>query len=116
MPAGVGSVEFFARPWKADRCLFGDLAVLCFLIVQCLDGALTYVGISFWGPGIEGNPLIATAVRTIGLGAALASAKLVAAGFGMLLHLRRVHSLVAWLTAFYLGAAILPWTTLFLTN
>jgi hypothetical protein len=34
----------------------------------------------------------------------------------MLLHLRRVHNLVALLTAIYFTAAILPWTALFLTN
>jgi len=32
----------------------------------------------------------------------------------MLLHLRRVHNLVALLTAIYFAAAVLPWTALFL--
>jgi len=36
-------------------------------------------------------------------------------GFGMLLHLRRVHGVVALLTAFYLAVAIVPWAVLFLT-
>jgi len=34
----------------------------------------------------------------------------------MMLHLRRAHALVACLTAFYIAAAILPWTAIFLTN
>jgi hypothetical protein len=34
----------------------------------------------------------------------------------MLLHLRRVHNLVALLTVIYLAAAIVPWTALFLAN
>lgn len=109
-------MEHLAKRWETPRCLFGDFAVVCFLVVQCLDGAFTYVGVRFWGVGIEANPLISSAVHMIGPAAALASAKLIAVGFGMVLHLRRVHNLVAWLTAFYVGAAILPWTTLFLTN
>jgi hypothetical protein len=102
--------------WETPRCWFGDLAVLAFLIVQCLDGALTYLGVSFWGLGIEANPLIASTVQAIGLGAGLTAAKLVAASFGMLLHLRRAHNLVAFLTALYVAIAILPWTAIFLTH
>jgi len=33
----------------------------------------------------------------------------------VLLHLRRVHLVVAFLTAFYVAAAIVPWTFLLLT-
>jgi hypothetical protein len=55
-------------------------------------------------------------VHLAGLGAGLTGAKLIAAGFGIALHLRRVHSLVAFLTVVYLGAAILPWAFVFLAN
>ena len=104
------------KRWDNPHCRFGDVAVLCFFLVQCLDGAFTYLGVSFWGIGIEANPLITSAVQTIGLGAGLTAAKLIAASFGMLLHLRRAHNLVAFLTALYVAVAILPWTALFLTN
>ncbi len=63
---------------------------------------------------IEANPLISSAMSAIGVVGALGAAKGVAIGFGMLLHLRRVHNLVALLTAIYFTAAILPWTALFL--
>ncbi len=96
--------------------LFGDLAVLVFLVVQCLDGAFTYLGVCRWGPEIEANPLVSTAVAAAGLGAGLAGAKLIAMGFGILLHLRQVHGIVALLTALYIAAAILPWTALFLSH
>jgi Domain of unknown function (DUF5658) len=89
--------------------------VLSFLIVQCLDGAFTYLGVSFWGMGIEANPLIASTVQAIGLGAGLTAAKLIAASFGVLLHLRRAHSIVAFLTALYVAVAILPWAAIFLS-
>ncbi len=90
--------------------------VLGFLLVQCLDGALTYLGMKTWGPAIEANPLISTAVALGGLGVGLAGAKLFAVGLGIVLHLRRVHNLVALLTALYVAFAILPWAALFLTN
>jgi hypothetical protein len=105
--------------WKrcdARQSRFGDAVVLGFLLVQCLDGVLTYLGVSIWGRGIEANPLVSLAITAGGLGIGLAAAKLVAIGFGIVLHLCRVHNLVALLTAIYVAAAILPWTALFLTN
>ena len=104
------------KRWDTPRCLFGDVAVLGFLIVQCLDGAFTYLGVKIWGPGIEANPLVSSVVAVAGLGFGLAGAKLVAIGFGILLHLCRVHNLVALLTLIYVAAAIIPWTALFLTQ
>ena len=90
--------------------------VLGFLCVQCLDGVFTYLGVTIWGLGIEANPLVSSAVATAGLAAGLASVKLMAISFGILLHLRRVHNLVALLNGIYLAVAILPWTAIFLTQ
>jgi len=97
------------------RRLFGDIAVIIFLIVQALDGALTYLGVHIWGPAIEANPIVSSAVSMAGVGTGLAGAKLVAVAFGIALHLRGVHHVIALLTVFYIAAAILPWTLLFLT-
>jgi len=105
----------FNNRWQARPSRFGDVAVIGFLIVQFLDGAFTYLGVTMWGPGIEANPIVSSAVATAGLGAGLAAAKLVAIACGIVLHLRRVHNLVALLTMVYVAAAILPWTALFLT-
>jgi hypothetical protein len=93
--------------------LYGNALLVGFLLVQGLDGVFTYIGIAVWGPSIEANPIIGAAVAVAGPGPGLAAAKLLAAGCGITLHLLRVHGIVALLTAFYLGAAILPWTTLF---
>ena len=41
--------------------------VLIFLVVQCLDGAMTYLGVTRWGPGIEANPLVSAAVGVAAL-------------------------------------------------
>ena len=94
---------------------FGDIALVGFVLVQALDGVLTYLGVHIWGPSIEANPLISSAVSFGGVGFGLGAAKLVAIGFGMILHLRRVHVVVALLTAFYVAAAIIPWTIMFLS-
>src|SRR5436305_3605042 len=104
------------KRWDEPRSLFGDLVVLTFLVTQCLDGVFTYLGVAMWGPAIEANPLISSAISIGGVVCGVACAKAIAIGFGMLLHLRRVHNLVAALTAIYLAAAILPWTALFLAN
>jgi hypothetical protein len=104
------------KRWDEPRSLFGDLVVLTFLMTQCLDGVFTYLGVAIWGPGIEANPLISSAMSVGGVVCGVAGAKAIAIGFGMMLHLRRVHNLVAALTAIYVAAAILPWTALFLAN
>ena len=90
--------------------------VIAFLLMQCLDGVFTYLGVGIWGREIEANPLVGSAMAAGGLTVGLGGAKLVAVGFGMLLHLRRVHNLVALLTAIYFTVAILPWAALFLAS
>jgi hypothetical protein len=92
------------------RSIFGDLVLLAFLIAQVLDGGLTYVGVSVFGPEIEGNPLLGWLMQTVGEAPALAGAKIVASTCGIALHLIAVHRVVAILTGVYFGAAILPWT------
>lgn len=93
----------------------GELAILAFFVAQALDAAFTYWGVSFHGPQMEGNPLLASLMMSIGEGPALASAKLAAAGCGMILHLTQVHRIVAALTLFYVCAALLPWVYVFST-
>jgi hypothetical protein len=109
-------LERLWTPWDSASDLFGNLVVVGFLVVQCLDGIFTYIGIAIWGPGIEANPLISSAVALAGPAAGLAGAKLVAVFCGILLHLLRIHAVVALLTAFYLAVAIIPWTALFLVG
>jgi hypothetical protein len=93
-----------------NRHLFGDVSVVVFLLAQALDGVLTYIGVSTYGPGMEGNPLIAWLMAQMGEGAGLAAAKITAGAFGIALHLSAVHRAVALLAAFYVVVAIAPWT------
>jgi hypothetical protein len=104
------------KQWEHPRSTFGDLAGVAFLLVQGLDGVFTYLGVSIWGPSIEANPIISSAMAIVGPVSGLATAKLIAISLGIVLHLRRVHNLVAALTAVYVAVAILPWTALFLAN
>lgn len=93
---------------------FGNGVVVAFLVVQALDGILTYVGVSLGHAG-EANPLVAGLMAVFGIGPGLAGAKLMAGSLGIALHLVGHHRVVALLTAFYVGVAILPWAAL-LTN
>lgn len=92
-----------------QRSVFGDIALLMFLVAQMLDGVLTYVGVSAYGLHMEGNPLIGWMMANMGHGPALATAKVTAGFFGIALHLSAVHKAVAILTVFYLAVAIVPW-------
>jgi hypothetical protein len=100
---------------ESPHGLFGDFAVILFIVVQCLDGVMTYLGVHIWGVAVEANPLVSSAVSMAGAGTGLAAAKAFAVGLGMMLHLRRVHFVVAGLALFYIAVAILPWTVMFLT-
>ena len=107
-------MEGLCNPRKVVDSRFGNIVVLSFLCVQWLDGVFTYLGVRTWGPAIEANPIISSAVTHAGLAAGLAGAKLLAISCGIALHLRRTHRVIAWLTALYVAVAILPWTLLFL--
>lgn len=107
--------DYWTKSLQQEDNVFGDVAVVVFIVVQALDGVLTYLGVHAWGASIEGNPIVSSALAAVGVGTGLIGAKLFAVSLGILLHLRRVHLVVAFLTAFYVAAAIVPWTFLLLT-
>ena len=109
-------MERLYRPWDDRRSFFGDAMVIGFLLVQTFDGIFTYLGVRTWGPAIEANPIVSSAVAVLGLMTGLATVKMFAIGLGILLHLRRVHMLVAVLNAVYLAVAIVPWATILLVH
>lgn len=97
---------------RSNSRLFGDVAVIVFLLAQASDGVLTYIGVSIYGYGIEGNPIITWLMAQMGEGPGLAAAKLTAGGFGIALHLSAVHKAVAALAGFYVVVAIIPWVAI----
>jgi hypothetical protein len=104
------------KVWKPRlrRSLFGDVAIVAFLLTQCFDGIFTYIGVNSFGLSVEANPLIAGLMVSVGHGAALVGAKGLAGALGVCLHLREIHSAVALLAGFYVAVAILPWIAILL--
>ena len=98
--------------WNAPRqaSRVGDVVLIVFLLAQCLDGVFTYIGVATFGIDVEANPVVAGLMANLGHGPGLLSAKLVASGLGVGLHLLGVHSAIALLTGFYMMVAVAPWT------
>jgi hypothetical protein len=84
-----------------------------FLAAQAFDGVFTYVAVGVYGLAAEGNAVIATWMALVGPGAALLTAKALAAAGGILLYMRGVHRTLALLTLFYALGAIGPWVLVF---
>jgi hypothetical protein len=92
-----------------QRSLFGDCIFLAFLLVQFLDGALTYFGVRTFGAGIEGNPIVGWYIAVLGVGGALMATKGVAVLCAAFLHRLSRHQVLGVLTLLYLAAAVRPW-------
>ena len=104
------------KVWKPGlrRSWFGDIAIVAFLLAQCLDGIFTYIGVNTFGLSVEANPLIAGLMASFGHGTALVGAKSIAGALGVCLHLREIHAAVALLAGFYVAVAIVPWVAILL--
>ncbi len=102
--------------WKPRlrRSLFGDVAIVTFLLAQFLDGIFTYIGVRTFGVGVEANPLIVALMASYGHGTALVGAKSVAGALGVCLHLCEIHAAVALLSGLYVAVAIVPWVAILL--
>ena len=99
---------------RRRRSLFGNVAIVAFLLAQCLDGIFTYVGVNTYGLGVEANPIIASLMATVGHGAALVGAKSVAGTLGVCLQFREINAAVALLAGLYVAVAIVPWVAILL--
>ena len=98
-----------------SRSMFGDIALMAFLVAQCLDGVFTYVGVVTYGLGIEANPIVAGLMTLLGYEFGLFVAKMIAGVLGVCLHLRAIHRAVALLALFYFAVAIGPWSLILFT-
>jgi hypothetical protein len=86
---------------------------IAFVVVQALDGAMTFIGMQAFGIHIEANPLIAWYVSLLGPALALLAVKLFAVACGAALYLTARHRTLAVLALTYLVAAVGPWVHLF---
>ncbi len=83
--------------------------LLLFLLAQVCDGVLTYVGVRIFGPSIEGNPIVAWYIVTMGAGLATIGVKSVAVFCAAILHARAWHWTLGVLTVWYFAFAVWPW-------
>ena len=104
----------FVRPslFRNRRLSYAEILWLAFVIVQALDGAMSYVGVSLHGPGIEANPLIAWYLGVFGPAVGFTMAKLFAVTCGAVLYVTARYRWVAVLTLVYLIFAVGPWVHL----
>jgi hypothetical protein len=86
-----------------------------FLVMQAVDGVLTYVAVERFGTVAEGNPLLATWIMLTGAAPALVGAKTMACVCGAVLYVAGVHHVLAGLSVLYLFAAVIPWLRIFAT-
>lgn len=84
------------------------------LVLQLLDGWVTFSGISRGFP--EGNPLVASAMSSVGPVYGIAAVKVVAMGLLFLVYQRREHPYVEpgliSLAITYTLFAVVPWTVI----
>ena len=114
---------FFSRMLKAParasyvRAVDSEIIFIGITLValQILDGMLTAIGVSHFGPAIEANPMIRNLMQVIGPMGALLLVK--GTAVVVVLALCCLSQKVSWLLKalrfmpiVYLGAAILPWT------
>ena len=84
-----------------------------FVVLQLVDGVLTYAAIDRYGPIAEGNPILSTWIVITGAAPALVFAKLLACACGGVLYAAGVHRVLVGLSALYLFAAVVPWLQIF---
>ena len=105
---GLGRPRLFA----SRRLSHAEILWLAFVTVQALDGAMSYVGVSLHGPGIEANPLVGWYLAAFGPAVGFTAAKLFAVTCGAVLYITARHRWVAVLTILYIVFAVGPWVHL----
>lgn len=87
----------------------GDFVWLAFVVVQVLDGVMSYIGVRTFGPWIEANPIVGFYAEALGPALGFTGAKLFAVGCGTVLSMMARHGTLAVLTAVYVVFAVAPW-------
>lgn len=93
------------------RQRLGNIVIIAFLIVQALDGSLTYQGVStsFLGIEIEANPIVVKTMSFLGVGLGILFLKLVAVVLGIFMYFQNWYITLALLTGFYCIFALGSW-------
>ena len=85
------------------------IVLATFLMVQVLDGVLTYWGVRQYGVYVEGNALVQTVIQAIGVAPALLATKAFACLCGLILHITSSHRPLAIAAGTYIAFALFPW-------
>ena len=109
---GLDRPAFF-KGWRLSSA---HVVWLAFVVVQALDGAMSYVGVLLHGPGIEANPLVAWYLAAFGPAVGFTVAKLFAVTCGAVLYMTGRYRWVAILTVVYVIFAVGPWVGLLSGN
>jgi hypothetical protein len=83
-----------------------------FVMIQLLDGILTYWGVTHFGIDLEMNSLLSRWMHEIGPGATLLVAKSLACGCGLILYRADYFRALAAVAGLCLGVAVVPWAFL----
>jgi hypothetical protein len=87
--------------------------VLClFVLIQVLDGALTYWGVTRFGIELEMNGLLSRWMLEIGPAPTLIVAKGLACACGLILYRADYFRALAAVAGLCLGVAVVPWAFL----
>ena len=97
---------------RAEDLRQGPLVFGLFLLIQLLDGGLTYWGVSKFGIHLEMNGLLAGWMYEIGPAATLVVAKSVACVCGLILYKAQYLRPLAIVAGLCLGIAVVPWAFL----
>ena len=101
------------RRWDTPRSRFGDIVVLGFLLASASTApSPTSASASGARHRSQSADQLGRVVRRAGRASPAPSCS--PSALGIVLHLCRVHNVVALLTAIYVVGAIVPWTALFL--
>jgi hypothetical protein len=106
-----GAAVAAARSHAADLEQ-GRLVFCMFLLIQLLDGGLTYWGVSRFGIELEMNGLLATWMHEIGPAPTLFVAKTLACLCGFILYRAEYLRPLAIVAGLCLGVAVVPWAFL----
>lgn len=100
---------------RKESDVFARVVFMAFVIVQCLDGVLTYVGVST-GLSPEGNPIMRWVMSVMGLGLGIIVTKFASIVGGIFLYKYDFRGTLALITLLGLVVAIIPWIYIFLTS
>ena len=90
----------------------GPVVMVLFLVIQMLDGVLTYWGVTRFGIELEMNALLSSWMHAVGPGLTLVVAKAVACACGFILYRARYLRPLAAVAGLCLGIAVVPWAYL----